>query len=222
MGGFGSGRTATQPAVEHGLTLNLGRLLRQGKVRRGAHVSGVQAWSWPRTGESAGEVGYEADLRDPGHAWLRLRYVLTSRDGAKTTLDYRVPLATTAAPFGGARWWFVCPRTGRLATKLYRPPGAERFASRLAFRMAYQSQRHGALFRAQAGEARVVRKLGAVYEYPNTPQPPCPKWMRHKTYERLCAELAWWQGAQDLAFIADTERFMAMAERMDIARKRGT
>ncbi len=145
----------------------------------------------------------------------------TTWDGTKTAHDYRVALTTTVPPFGGVRWRFVCPRTGRLADKLYLPPGADRFASRAAFRMSYLSQRNGPMSRAQSGEARVVRKLGATYERPNTPQPPRPKWMRRKTYDRLCAELEWWQGAHDAAFIAETERFLAVVARMDAGRKRG-
>jgi hypothetical protein len=209
MGGFNSGRRAMQPAAEHGLNLDLSRLLRQRTLVPGQHVAGSLTWTRQPSGERSADIGYEADMRDPDHAWLRLQYAQTRWDGTRTAHDYRVTLTTTVPPFGGVRWWFLCPRTARLATKLYLPPGAERFASRRAFRMAYESQRDKPLFRAQAREARVVRKLGAVYEHPDTPTPPRPKWMRHKTYDRLCAELEWWQAAQGLAFVADSKRFMS-------------
>jgi len=51
-------------------------------------------------------------------------------------------LTTTPQPFGGQRWWFICPRTGRRTAKLYLPDGALTFASRQAYRLAYQCQRN--------------------------------------------------------------------------------
>lgn len=209
MGGYRSGRHASQPAVEDGLTLALSRLRRLRLLVPGRWSGGEIVWTNTRTGERTSSVGFQADLSDPGAAWLRLHYTTTKRDGTKLACDYRIVLTTTVPNFGGVRWWFVCPLTGRLAAKLYLPPGAERFASRRAFRMAYESQRDKPLFRAQSREARVVRKLGSVYERPNTPTPSRPKWMRHKTYERLCAELEWWQAAQSFAFAAGSERFMS-------------
>src|SRR5947209_16964265 len=45
-------------------------------------------------------------------------------------------------PYGGLQHYWVCPSTGKLASVLYRPPGAKRFASRHAWagRVGYQSQ----------------------------------------------------------------------------------
>ena len=43
-----------------------------------------------------------------------------------------IQLETTPQPFGGRRWWFVCPRAGRRAAKLYLPNGVFTFASRQA------------------------------------------------------------------------------------------
>ena len=39
----------------------------------------------------------------------------------------------SAQPFGGRRWWFICPRTGRRVLKLHKPSGALTFASRQAY-----------------------------------------------------------------------------------------
>ena len=214
MGGYNSGRSATQSTVEDGLKLDLGRLMRQGWVVPGGWKAGGLTWTSSPSGEHVATIGYEADLCDKGSAWLRLHYTVTKGDGSKVERHYRVPLETTRPHFGGVRWWFVCPLTGCRAAKLYLPPGADRFAGRTAWRLAYRSQRNGALFRAQDREARIVRKLGGAYQYPNTPTPPRPKWMRWKTYDRLCAELASSAEAQDVAFIAGTRGFMARVERM--------
>ena len=55
---------------------------------------------------------------------LRLRYTTTTAGGEKRDSDYPIILVTTQQPFGGRRWWFNCPRTGDLVSKLYLPNGA--------------------------------------------------------------------------------------------------
>lgn len=67
---------------------------------------------------------------------------------------YVVQVASDPQPFGGRRWWFVCPLTGRCVSALYLPPGAARFASRQAHGLSYQTQRLGAAARAREREAR--------------------------------------------------------------------
>ena len=86
-----------------------------GSTRPGRHPRAVDDWV---LGQASGRV--------------RLRYTTTRYDGEKRDSDYWIQLETTAQPFGGRRWWFVCPRTGRRATKLYLPNGAFTFASRQA------------------------------------------------------------------------------------------
>jgi hypothetical protein len=64
------------------------------------------------TGERVGSVGYEAHLgRESGR--VRLKYVTTRWSGEQRESNYWIQLETTPQPFGGRRWWFVCPRTGR-------------------------------------------------------------------------------------------------------------
>ena len=54
-------------------------------------------------------------------------------------MDYRVGLTTTPLPWGGDRWWFVCPLTVngrkclRRCEKLYLPPGGRYFGCRLSY-----------------------------------------------------------------------------------------
>ena len=88
-----------------------------------------------------GSVGYEAHIDgDCGH--VRLRYTTThTYNGEKQDSDYTIALEKTPQPFGGRRWWFVCPRTAERVSKLHLPNGAYTFASRRAYRLAYPSQR---------------------------------------------------------------------------------
>ena len=75
--------------------------------------------------------------------------------------DYIVELATTPQPFGGRRWWWVCPRRGDLVAKLYMPAGGGIFASRKAHRLAYRSQRQSPYDRAISQAFKRRRRLGA-------------------------------------------------------------
>jgi len=48
------------------------------------------------------------------------------REGDRIVRD-RVRLVWTEPTYGGRRWWFLCPRTGRKTTKLYLPNGGWHF-----------------------------------------------------------------------------------------------
>jgi hypothetical protein len=54
-------------------------------------------------------------------------------------------LVASRPPFGGLRWWFVCPRSRRRVRMLHLPLGAHRFACRRAYRLAYVSHRGAAI-----------------------------------------------------------------------------
>ncbi len=100
---------------------------------------------------------------------MRLKYTSTRWDGERRELDYLIHLETTAQPFGGRRWWWICPRTGRRAVKLYLPNGAFTFASRQAYRLAYRSQRETARDRALRRAFKLREKLGGdggIGDYP--------------------------------------------------------
>jgi hypothetical protein len=115
MGGYFSGRHNGGPVVEDGLKLDLAHCIRKGLIRPGSYVAGTISWTLTRTGEVKANISYEAHLVDPADAWIRLVYTTTTRaTAAKVANDYQVRLETTRPNFGGLRWWFLCPMTGRL------------------------------------------------------------------------------------------------------------
>jgi hypothetical protein len=202
------------PAVEDGLTLDLGRLLRQRHVIPGQSVSGSLIWTNTRTGAHVGSIGYEAHLLDPRDSWMRLHYTTTRwGDDSKVASDFRVHLTTTTPRFGGLRWWFICPLTGRRAAKLHLPNGATRFACRQAYRLAYRSQRKSAMDRFYDRQRRLYHKLGAEYRHFDELVPPRPKRMRHKTYARLAAEVAATIEAHEAIFAAGAVSIIARSPR---------
>lgn len=171
--------------LEDGLRLNLNRLVRNGIVRPGL-LTGARGmrWTYTYTDELAATATVEADMRGES-GWLRIDV-----DGATQT----VGLTSQPRRLGGRQWYFTCPKTGRRVSVLWMPPGAHRFASRHAWGrrvVAYASQfetRHG---RALAAAQRIRARLGGAFYAPlDGLDPPKPKWMRKRTYQRML-ERSW-------------------------------
>ena len=89
---------------------------------------------------------------------------------------------TTLQPLGGRRWWWVCPRRGDLVSKLYKPNGRDRFASRKAHNMAYRSQRQSPQDRALGRAFKIRRQLGSTGGIGSYVEK--PKGMRWATFDR--------------------------------------
>jgi hypothetical protein len=98
-------------------------------------------------------------------------------------MRYRVWLTTTRPQFGGSRYWFLCPSTGRRAAKLYLPLGGHRFLSRAAYRLGYASQPETIGDRLTRKARKIIRRMG--FDPNEWEVPPKPKRMRWRTYERL-------------------------------------
>lgn len=181
MGGYGSGRSGGRPTVEDGLTLDLYKLLRDGLIHKGPW-GGTLRWTETRSGRHIASVGYQGHVGvDEGR--LRLTYTTTrSYDGTTHNSDYWITLTSTPQPLGGRRWWFICPRTAKLVSKLHLPPGAFTFASRDAYRLGYRSQRETRRDRSLNRAFKLRRRLGSnggIGEYIVK-----PKGMRWRTFER--------------------------------------
>ena len=140
MGGYGSGRRfglRVKETVECCSVVSSAQL-----VRQGPRALGTVTWTNTATGEKTASIGYEVKAIDPADAWIRLWYTLTRE---KEDVDYRVRLTTTPLPWGGVRWWFVCPLNanglgcGRRCGKLYLPPGGRYFGCRLCYDLTYES-----------------------------------------------------------------------------------
>jgi hypothetical protein len=120
--------------VDDSLVLSIKELFDQGLIGENAFRAGSLSWRNVDTFQFHGTIWYEADLRNPEGASLRLRYEM---DGLE--MDYGVPVAFTEPSYGGRRWYFRCPVQHIRVTKLFLPPGARRFASRQAHDLTYRS-----------------------------------------------------------------------------------
>jgi hypothetical protein len=103
-------------------------------------------------------------------------------------LDQRIGLITQARHFGGQQWYFVCPYSHGPASVLWKPPGAQSFASRQAWgrQVAYASQFKDRTNRAHDGQAKIKARLCSIggFSPDEWDFPPKPKWMRRRTYDR--------------------------------------
>lgn len=187
MGGYGSGRSGGRPTVESSLTLNLPRLFNTGWLKANTWTSGTLRWSIVGTGEETASMGFEARLGEE-EGDIRLRWTSTNPwSGEKRQCENRIMLTTSQQPFGGRRWWFVCPHTGRRAARLHLPSGANTFACRNAYQLAYRSQRETARDRALSRAFALRRKLsddGRIGAYISK-----PKGMHWRTFERAMEKI---------------------------------
>jgi hypothetical protein len=180
MGGYSSGRNRTRNrgAVEATYRLDMRQLRRRGLVRPGERASTL--WSWKRAEETTGSINVAVNLTDPdnGHAELTFsvggepRYV-------------RVTMEAVACRYGGRRYYFLCPRSGRRCEVLCGVGGE--FASRQHHRLTYFSQSETPLDRL----ARASRKAEAKLRGENgRPKPRGPN--RERLFERFVKlETAW-------------------------------
>ena len=171
------GRPTSRVRLEHGLKLDINRLARRGFIVRGASSGPIGiSWNSDYWGEIATGIIW-ADMSGQPFAWLRIQL----DDRSQT-----ITLASRPRHFGGAQWYFVCPETGRLASVLWRPPGANKFCSRQTWKrqVAYTSQCVGPTDRAWRGKARIKARLIANLDPEEWDLPPKPKGMRWRTYRR--------------------------------------
>src|SRR4051794_16217403 len=119
------------------------------------------------------------DLTNEWNCFVELIHPTRDHSGKRNCMvKGTVQLARTEPTFGGHRWWFLCPRTGRRTNKLVLPNGGRHFLSRQAYGLGYASQRNDRFGRLQARAAALNQQLGGK-GWDTWNQPPSkPKWMR--------------------------------------------
>jgi hypothetical protein len=125
------------------------------------------------------DVTFAIDLTDVDRPYAELSFCL---DGQWH--QQRIELATTYPPYGGRRFWFLCPQNGRRARLLYLPDGEREFASRIAHSLTYRSQGERVWARKVTRVQNIRAKLKGDPSIA-APLPGRPSRMHGKTYERL-------------------------------------
>ena len=206
LGGYGSGRAGGQPTSGRtaSLTLSTTQFRRAGVFKYGMRSTASFSFG---AYEGTFPIAIVIDTTDRHSPYLELAH--ESRSSRVSGLQrYEVGLQTSPQPFGGARWWFVCPRTRRRAVRLFLPLGGHQFWSRQAYRLGYSSQRQDPMGCAQLQAEKIYRQLGGEGHWMDDP-PPKPKWMRWRTYERKVAKLEYYCARYDAAWSAGLGKLMA-------------
>lgn len=183
MGGFGSGRYGGRPTADASMRIDLAWMLRSGYAKEGAITQSTLHWNCG--GQPSGSISYVAAMHLEGDEQLRLSY--TRGEGEdKEHVKQTVRLCHTRPNYGGKRWWMICPYRGVRVGKLYLPPGGDRFASRQAWQLGYQSQRISQRDRPFEALFRLQKKLGCEQGWGNWITR--PKGMHQRTFEQHLRE----------------------------------
>ena len=221
MGGFGSGRHGGRATVEgcRSLVLDINRIMRPvAKALRGHELASdaevrlrpSRLW-WTRQGEAEPWADVEVALTlYCDHAVAVLRFDIEHWSNRTGPQVQRISIVTAPCRFGGQRWWWLCPRTGRRCAKLYLPNGGALFLSRGrgGYNLAYASQNGSAMDRSHARQRRLYSLLGGEYQYFEQPPPLRPRGMRHATYERMVSRISEAMEQHDEIFMAEAARFI--------------
>ena len=193
-------RSRERVCLQDGLKLDLNRLALDGFVKRGANI-GIRGIRWTHSywGEIASGM-ISADMSGDQTGWFRVQL---------GSLDQRIILLPRARHFGGRQWYFVCPATNRLASAVWKPPGASRFCSRQTWgrNVAYQSQFSDSTNRAHGAQAKIKSRLIADLDPDEWDFPPKPKWMRWSTYNRYSERYDHYEDILDYGCVALAAKF---------------
>lgn len=195
-----------RPTVETTLTLDINRLVRLRLIQPGRLIADVLVWTNTGTGEVASKVAYEADLRDPAAASVRLRYFVAGQ-----SMTYSIELDCTPMRFGGCRWWWRCPASGRRAVKLHLAHATGMFVHREMAGLAYQTWRDRAVQRSHTRQRRLHARLRANYDASGA-EPERPKGMHQTTYEALLTQLDLAAELHDAACMRGLRRWLGVDE----------
>ncbi len=150
MGGYGSTRWNWQ---NKRLAAEDCRRLPLSAIKKYLWVGWGSELTWSRNGEKIASIGYQVKGEGDSPASVWLIYTITRPDKEKIDCKYPIDLTPTPLPWGGFRYWFICPIVGcgRRVSVLYLAPGGKYFACRHCNRLSYRSRQEGYQDRAFYG-----------------------------------------------------------------------
>ncbi len=163
MGGFGSGRRSNRPTTDDCLRINLSNLKPFGMLRRHCMARHQQVWS--QYGETIADLTLVTDV----HCLERWPCLKITGYAFGKVINCVVYLEEQPLPYGGERWFALCPRTGRRCTALVLPPGQAQFASVKGWNVPYGSQRECPVNRGHRAFDKAQTRLMALSKYTRTP-----------------------------------------------------
>ena len=163
MGGFGSGRRSNRPTTDDCLRINLSNLKGLGMLQRHCMTRREQVWS--QYGETIADLTLVTDV----HCLQSSPRLTMTGYAFGRVINCVVQLEEYALPYGGERWFALCPRTGRRSTALVLPPGRTHFASVKGWNVAYGSQRECPIHRGHRAIDKTQTRLHGLSKYTRKP-----------------------------------------------------
>lgn len=211
------GRQSFLPQIEDGRWLRIADFTGRDMMRDDCQWSSTMAW---RSGLT---VEFQCRLVQgcPDRRALRAQYQIEDHRGEIQQVDEVFTLQRFPQPFGGYRWYFVCPSSNRRCKVLYLPVGATHFRSRWGFRcrLQYRSQRLAPIYRYHHGARQVAKRIlksgppDWQREHADWELPPKPPWMRSATYNRLEKRVDDYDEASNAEFALRAGRICARGRR---------
>lgn len=163
MGGIGSGRRSSRLTTDECIQIRLPDLKRLGMIKR--HCMNRQTLTWRCDGRISAQLTLVSDVHcREASPCLKFTGAAFGRH-----IDCLVWLDSVQLPFGGERWYALCPKTGRRCTTLVLPPGRMHFASVGGWDVAYGSQRECEVHRAHRAIEKASSRLKALSKYARRP-----------------------------------------------------
>jgi len=203
MGGFGSGCYGGTATAEGTASYVLAAsVLTRARLQVGQRGFGTSYF-----GEEKFPVEIRVDTTDASNPFLELTHRTRDDSEGDRIVRDRIRLIWTVPTYGGRRWWFLCPRTGRRTIKLFLPIEGMAFLEPPSLwpRLCLPARRSiwsGSTEGCHAQSPAWRRGLGNLGHAPQK-----PKWMRWPTYERKYER---WERAAEKA----DEEFTIRAARM--------
>ena len=155
---------------------------------------------------------YTTDPNEPVRQPVLIEYSTVPAGGAvgRQVVD----LEAEPQPFGGVRWWLMCPACERKVARLYLAPPRSIWRCRSCCRLTYASQRRSRMYRVADRltdrAVTIARQLDWDW-VPYGEPPPRPKGMHQSRYRRLRAELARIEAMRDNEFLRGAVRILRRA-----------
>lgn len=121
------GRDRTGTTTAETCRIELSYLLNNDFIQKGSNTNGTLNWT------DGSSIAIECKYTNE-EQYIRLLYTLTSWNGEKSELDYKIQLSFVPSNLGkGEVPYFLCPATGNRCRILYRAYGSHIFKSRSAY-----------------------------------------------------------------------------------------
>jgi hypothetical protein len=178
-----TGYQGLRQKCEDFLQLDIRRLKAQGRLQPGSF-----RWQWLRDNEPAGEIFIAVSPSS-----LALRYWWTPHGAEPRKVTEQLAFTWTSCRFGGRRAWLLCPKCTQRCAIVYGVHQSGSFLCRQCMKLAYTCEAENAVGRIWRKQRKLEARLGADGEK--------PKWMRWRSYTRLCEKIDAIEDARTVAII---------------------